>query len=289
LATVFDGPCAEFDPPLGACPLCASPGISHAVTDCRGIAIWRCSTCGLRFMNPQYSSRALAEYYSRYTSRDPSVLRTGYDPQRRERKRANMELLRPLVPPGGRLLSIGCGDGLELLLLREMGYRVEAYDVDPATAAAVQSATGIRVQSGDLFALPIERDAWDCLFLDQVIEHPKNPADYLRLIRELLAPGGVCYLGVPNIGSLSHRLKTLRDRLGLRSADRVGRHYDTWHHLHYYRPGVFRRVLPRLFDLEILRITGEPGPDAGALAHRLRRRFPLLESTMIVLARRPAN
>jgi SAM-dependent methyltransferase len=289
VATVFDGPRREFDAPLAACPLCSSRQIASFVTDHRQISIWRCGDCQLRFMNPQYSDAALGEYYARYTSRDPAELLAGRNASRRARKQGNIDLLKPLVRAGGRVLSVGCGDGLELLLLRESGFRVEAYDVDPATATAVESATGIRVHSGDLFDLPIERRAFDCVFLDQVLEHPKNPADYLRLIRELLAPGGLCYLGVPNIGSLSHRLKTLRDRLGLRAADRIGRHYDTWHHIHYYRPAVFRRTLPRRFGLEIVSILGEPEPGAGRLSHGLRRKYPLLESTMIVMARRPLN
>ena len=50
-----------------------------------------------------------------------------------------------------------------------------------------------------------------------------------------------------------------------------------------------RRTLPRRFGLEIVAIAGEPEPGTGPIAHRLRRRYPLLESTMIVIARRPLH
>lgn len=35
----------------------------------------------------------------------------------------------------------------------------------------------------DLFALPLDQGAYYCVYLDQVLEHPKTPAPYLELSR----------------------------------------------------------------------------------------------------------
>jgi len=280
-----DGPRPEFDPPLRACPLCGSANTAGYLTDCRGIGIARCRDCALLFMNPQYTDGALAEFYSRYTGHDAAGLRAGYEPERAERKRGNLEMIPGLLgSQRGRFLSIGCGDGLELELASQMGFAVEAYDVDVEAASAVERATGIPVRTGDLLAIEFQWGAYDCVYLDQVLEHPKNPGDYLRLIRRLLKPGGVCYLGVPNIGSMSSLWKTFRDRHGLRPPDRRGRQFDTWHHLHYYHPGCIRRVLEPRYGLRVHTIVGDPEPRLNALTRRLMRKWPILDSSMIVIA-----
>jgi len=284
-SAVAIGPEPRFDPPLARCPLCDSHAIRPYLTDHRGIAIDLCRTCRLRFMNPQYSQEALDRYYATYTSHDPGHIASAHRGPRRERKRRNLNLLAAHLPASARFLSIGCGDGLELTLAKERGYAVEAYDVDAEAAAAVERATGIVVTTGDLFAGRFAEGAYDCVFLDQVLEHPKDPARYLRLIRDLLRPGGILYLGVPNLASLSNTFKTIQDRLGLRNGARRGRQFDTWHHLHYYSPACLRHVLPR-FGLRVLDVQGDPEPSAGPLLCALRRTFPLFESSMIVIARK---
>jgi len=237
-------------------------------------------------MNPQYTSASLAEYYTRYTTRDPARIMNGYRKSRMERTRLNLRLLMKFMKKEGRFFSIGCGDGLELVLARDLGLKVEAFDVDPITAAAVQTATGIPVLTDDLFEMALPRSAYDGVFLDQVLEHPKKPADYLRLIHELLVPGGICYIGVPNIGSISNRWKAIRDLTGLRPRAHVGRQYDSWHHLHYYQPRSFRKVLEPLFGLRIVAILGDPLPTWNAMAYHLRRTVPLFDSNMVVIAQK---
>jgi SAM-dependent methyltransferase len=284
-SAVATGPRHRFDPRRVRCPLCDSESIRPYLTDFRGIAIDRCGACRLRFMNPQYTQEALDEYYSRYTSHDSGHIVSAHHGPRRERKRRNLGLLAAYLPERARFLSIGCGDGLELALARERGFTVEAYDVDPEAATAVRTATGIEVATGDLFDGRYDADAYDCVFLDQVLEHPKEPARYLRWIRDRLRAGGVVYLGVPNIASASNAWKSLQDRLHLRNGSRRGKHFDTWHHLHYYSPACLRRVLPR-FGFDVESIHGDPEPQSSSILYSLRRALPVLESSMIVVARK---
>lgn len=277
-----DGPRREFDPRLEACPLCESRRLMRFAADHRGITIDRCRSCDLRFMNPQHTDRALSDYYASYIDPDQ---RQGASAARAERKRRNIHLLAGYVARG-KFLAIGCGDGLELVLARDEGFDVEGYDVDGATVARVAAATGAEVHSGDLFGLELPRNSYACVFMDQVLEHPKNPAHYLRLVQDLLQPGGVCYIGVPNICSVSSRWKAFCDQWGLRPANRIGSQYDTWHHLHYYSPRSLRSVLARRFGFEVLALRGDPNPTGSELTYGLRRWWPFLDSGMIVIARK---
>lgn len=281
----MSAPPIEYDAPLDACPLCGSREIEPYDHDYRGAHIGRCRACRVRFMNPQYTDAYLTAYYSDYISDGPA------SPEERAfrlaQKTANIELLERYLAPG-RLLAIGCGDGIEMSVARSRGWTVEGYDVDEATTRRVAQTVGAPVYTGDLFALPLEAGAYDCVYLDQVLEHPKNPADYLTLARRLLEPRGVLYLGVPNIESVSSRYKRLVGQLGL--SRRRMRFYDTFHHLFYYAPSTLPALLERRYGFRVLTVLGDPKPRthptvATRLWDRVVRHTPWLDSTMVVLAR----
>ncbi len=281
----MSAPAPAWDAPLAACPLCGSAHIEEFDRDARGAHIARCRTCGLKFMNPQYTDAYLAEYYARYVTGELGA--RNVPDFRRAQKTQAFALIEQFVRPG-RLLAIGCGDGTELRVARERGWRVEGYDVDRATTARVAREVGATIFSGDLVALPLPSAAYDCVYMDQVLEHPKQPTEHLRLAHRLLRPGGVLYVGTPNIESVSSRWKTALGKLGLKGRRR-GRHYDSFHHLFYYSPRTLPRLLERRFGFRVLAVTGDPKPTpAGGGIARVRaaldRRFPMLDSTFVVVA-----
>jgi len=185
---------------------------------------------------------------------------------------------------GGRFLAIGCGAGLELELAREAGFTVEGYDVDAEITKEVSERIGVPVYSGDFAELNLPDAHYDCMFLDQVLEHPKDPAAYLREIGRLLKSDGVVYIGVPNLASFSSMLKTLQGRLGLKKSGR-GNHYDTDHHLFYYRPQVLRKILEQEFQFEVLAVVGDPRVTISSLRYKMARVFPALCSRFVIIAR----
>ena len=237
-------------------------------------------------MNPQYSQAYLAAYYADYIREDLESVEQ--HEARRLHKSANLAFVERYVRPG-RFLSIGCGDGVELDAAAERGWRVEGYDVDADTTARVARRTGATVYTGDLFELPLEDGAYDCVYLDQVLEHPRNPADYLRLCRRLVREDGAVYIGVPNIRSLSSRFKTMLGKAGLKRRHR-GKHYDSWQHLFYYSPATLPRLMEQRFGFRVECVRGDPRPclRPGALdglRDAIVRRVPLLDSSFVILAR----
>ena len=106
---------------------------------------------------------------------------------------------------------------------------------------------------GDFFNLGQESGSFDCIYLDQVLEHLKEPAQYLSEFSRLLAPGGILFLAVPNIESVASRWKTFLGRTGIKR--KRGKHYDTWHHLFYYGPRSLSGVLENQFGFKTL-VTG---------------------------------
>jgi SAM-dependent methyltransferase len=285
----------SFDEPLNSCPICRSANIRRFDHDYRGCVFFRCRDCGVKFMNPQYTDAYLAAYYANYvpvTVEEP----LGNLSRRTAAKIDDLEWVERYVAPG-RLLAIGCGDGLEITLARDRGWQAEGYDVDADAMRAVAERLQAKTYSGDFVALGLPADSYDCVFLDQVLEHAKNPGEYLQEVRRILKPAGVCFLGCPNIMSLANAWKTFLGKLGLKPSR--GKHYAAHHHLTYFSPGVLRRILEKQFDLRVLvvqgdslaRLRGNPSPttrQARAL-QRLRRVVPALQSAFRIIAQKPTD
>lgn len=288
---------SRFDAPLCACPLCDSARIGRYDEDHDGRQVSRCRDCRVLFMNPQYTDEHLAEFYSLYNDlpqAEDSLALAG----RRLCKQSDFQMIHEHASMG-RFLSVGVRDGLELQIARDHGWEVEGYDVDERATRVVAAKVGATVHSGNLLDLPLSANRFDCIYMDQVLEYPKNPQDYLRESLRLLAPGGVLFISCPNIGSLASRGKTLAGKLGLKNRSSRGQHYDMRHHLFYYSPGMLVRLLEQHYGFRVLVAEGAPlagthhtAPNRTWLSRTaidLRRRFPLLETNFRLLAQKPAK
>jgi SAM-dependent methyltransferase len=104
-----------------------------------------------------------------------------------------------------RVLSIGCGGGLELVVLRALFPDAEIQGVDYAVTVPAGWRTALRL--GELRSEPIEQflsthaRSFDLIFSNHTLEHLSAPESVLRLMREALVPGGACVSAVPLEGS----------------------------------------------------------------------------------------
>ncbi len=92
-----------------------------------------------------------------------------------------------------RIVEIGCGDGLNLRLLRETGCaRALGTDISIALLTHVKAAP---VFVGDIYALPLTDGAADAVLIDSVLHHLMPLAPSLRELHRVLRPGGrLCVL-----------------------------------------------------------------------------------------------
>lgn len=227
----------DYDPELHRCLLCGSSDLRAHHRDSKGRRIQRCFGCGIQFMNPQYTDSYLTAYYARYYAagdEDEEAHRYQHD--------TNLDLLESRTGGPGRLLDIGCGQGHLLRAARDRGWQVTGYDVDPATVRKVAAEHDLEILAGDLLTLDLPDRAFDVITLNHVLEHLKQPAPLIRRIGELLAPGGLLLISVPNIAGLSNRLKFRLEKLRLRRKG-IGAYYDADHHLWYFAPDTLQRFL----------------------------------------------
>lgn len=111
----------------------------------------------------------------------------------------------PFVPEGaGTVLDIGCGAGAFAKQLKERSGEsppeIWGVEMDPV-AAGLAGASLDRVMVGDVFdilpGLPAEK--FDCVVLNDVLEHLLEPGDLLARLRPALRPDAVLVASIPNV------------------------------------------------------------------------------------------
>ena len=111
--------------------------------------------------------------------------------------------LRVLVPAGARrVLDVGCGGGaLGAALRAERDVEVLGIEgfPDAAARAAERLDGAICADLDALEELPWEHGAFDAMIFGDVLEHLRDPARLLRVLRPYLAEGGVLVVSIPNV------------------------------------------------------------------------------------------
>jgi SAM-dependent methyltransferase len=327
-----------------ACPACGSADRRPFFGDLRDRAFrtapgsWtlvRCNGCGSAYLDPRPTPEtielAYRSYYTHGSGAPPPVgrlrrglandylrARWGYDeeplvpggrliPKLAPSRGAlvDREIRHLPAKPGGRLLDVGCGDGAFLAQMAELGWRAQGIDPDPAAVARAREA-GLDVTQGTLTDLDTDEHpgAYDAITLSHVVEHLHDPAGDVRRIERLLRPGGLLWIGTPNLEALS-----------LRRFGPDWRGLEPPRHLTIFTRASLERLLrdagleplppapssPRawpMFSESAAIAEGLPtaaGPRRGrrrlralaALADLIARRNPRYADELVVLARRP--
>ena len=102
------------------------------------------------------------------------------------------------LPPGYRVLEVGCGNGNVLRVLERVciGGEVVGLDLVEEKLAFARRRTSCALRRGDLYRLPDGRP-FDLIGMFDVLEHLPDDRGALRALGAALAPGGRLVLTVP--------------------------------------------------------------------------------------------
>lgn len=124
----------------------------------------------------------------------------------REQKIARYRIDWICARAGGRVLDIGCSQGIACILMARAGLTVLGVDRDPA---AIDFAKGdlekeppevqarVRFLQTEAEALPETEGFFDTVVLGEILEHQTEPERLLAIARERLRPGGRVVITVP--------------------------------------------------------------------------------------------
>ena len=112
--------------------------------------------------------------------------------------------------PTDVVLDLGCGSGPQDLLLARQAARVVGVDVSPAQieraralAATYAAADNIEYLCTPLETAGFERHQFDKIVSFCVLEHIANRDEVLRVVSEVLKPGGLLMISVDSLATIS--------------------------------------------------------------------------------------
>lgn len=213
------------------CALCGSTRSKKLLTsydkylrvDRTKFTLVRCTECGLVYLNPQPTMEELAKYYpSHYPSYSPQydvlehnwlydfikkikrLLRRGSDIKETLPKRKEVDTETRL-----KVLDFGCGSGRFLLSLKEVHPLWNLYGFDIGANKEVRNIDSnitIIIDVPDSLFVHFEKESFDHIYLNNVLEHVNDPVSVLRNLATLLKPSGEMTIEVPNIDSIKFKI-----------------------------------------------------------------------------------
>ncbi|HVZ91911.1 MAG TPA: class I SAM-dependent methyltransferase [Rhizomicrobium sp.] len=257
-----------------------------------------CIACGFRHAAPLPEPAALEDVYreSYYVEDKPTFLAHAAEDQgwAELAQTDRLECFEGLLERNRRrLLDVGSGPGFFLKTAQARGWKV--LGVEPSLQAAEHARQlGVEVAQGFFNAQTArEFGRFDVVHMNNVLEHVPNPLTLVALAREILTPGGLICVNVPN------------DFSALQLAAHASAGLRQWwlappHHLNYFDFDSLERLLETQgfvvreratsFPMELFLIMGEnyvDDPALGRACHAKRKKFDqALDAAGLKTARR---
>lgn len=187
------------------CPICGgaefSPYISltdHFLSH-EEFHLLKCDSCDVLITTPAPSPDNVFNYYKSddYVSHNDSkkgVINFAYQQVKNITLRQKISLIKKHTSRK-RLLDFGCGTGDFLRFASTAGFEVCGIEPD-SSARKISQSKGINVY--DISYLDDSTNSFDAITLWHVLEHTYDPLETLSQLKNILRPGGVIILALPN-------------------------------------------------------------------------------------------
>lgn len=127
-----------------------------------------------------------------------------------------------------KILDAGCGDGINLLFLKEffkkrkISVELIGCDYNPLRISRANKIEKIKIIKADLTSLPFKDEKFDFILCSHVIEHIENDLIAISELARVLKLDGILTIAVPNEGCMmaSLRNKVLQRKI-LKTTDHV--------------------------------------------------------------------
>ena len=179
-----------------------------------------CKNCGLVYQSPRpkYDQHFIdAAYASYYQFTDSLDLNSNPDVPESSVKMFQKEVENLLQFDKKRtaVLDIGSGMGTFLVAAKPYYKTAVGLDVSAQMASFVERQLGVKVFLEQFENFQFEKK-FSLIHMSHVIEHIPDPKRWLDKAKEMLEPGGILVINVPNKFSISFRLQHLFYRLKLK-------------------------------------------------------------------------
>jgi SAM-dependent methyltransferase len=256
------------------CPACGGDAPETACASVEpGFEILRCPDCGLGRTWPPVPPEEIGRWYpEQYYGKENVRFNPLFERLVRWFRARRARVLHNRVPRGP-VLDVGCGRGILLSYLRDLGYEAHGIELSETAAWHARNALKLEVATGDFLTSPHERGRYNAVIFWHTLEHFPNPSAVLGRAQELLKPGGLLAIAVPNYDSWQAKV--------------FGRwwfHIDAPRHYFHFGPKALEAMLARhrfrVVQLDHFSFEQNPYGLLQSLYNALGLRFNLLYSLL---------
>jgi len=168
------------------CPFCKSKSV--LIWKEKEYKVYRCLNCGVAFLYPVPKTEKIykRDYFEKWYLR--------YYERRKQYFKNLIEQLQNYFPEKGKILDIGCGVGIFMDIMKEMGWDVYGQDIS-SFAIEFCKNKGYSVCKN---LSEINADGtFDVITMFDVIAHIPNPLHYLEKTHKLLKKNGILIIKTP--------------------------------------------------------------------------------------------
>jgi SAM-dependent methyltransferase len=210
------------------------------------------------------------------------------------------------LAPGSQILDFGSGPCDKTAVLQLLGYKCTGYDDlsdvwhvrDGNREKIMQFAKeiGIDFHLAEGREIPFAPNSFDMVMLHHVLEHlHDSPRELMNAVVNLIKPGGLLYVTVPNAGNLRKRLALLRGKTNYPAYETFYWYPGSWRgHVREYVKGDLA-ALAKFLQLEIVELRSCDhmlkvlSPAKKTVFQLISKLMPGVKDTWGLVARKPAH
>jgi len=218
---------------LKECPICLSKRIlslfdqkDKNIGAPGKFSLFKCNNCEGIFLNPQPSYEESSGFYPKGAYYSLNKIKTERKSVKTKVKlelyktyfsESGNKLKRFLFSPfrfmirsvfiknGAKLLDIGCGSGQFLYEMKSLGLNVYGIEQGKFDEEGNKKYS-LHIINGEIEKAKYNKEQFDIITLNHVLEHTNNPNKTLIVIKKALKKEGILIIGVPNTNSWAYKI-----------------------------------------------------------------------------------
>ena len=222
------------------CPICIGTSFSNYIScidqthSKSQFHIVVCNGCGFKFTNPRPDINEISEYYESdayisHSNSSKGIINKVYKLVRKRAISSKLSTISKYVSRG-TILDIGCGTGDFLSHCQKKGWEITG--IEPSAQARMVASEVHKITLHDTAYISKLKDAsFDVVTLWHVLEHIHKLQDRIQEIYNLLKPGGIVLIAVPN--HISFDASHYKEHWAA---------YDLPRHLYHFEPNTLIRL-----------------------------------------------